>query len=169
MKIGIGYDVHRLVSGRALILGGVQIPFPKGLQGHSDADVLTHAIIDALLGAANLGDIGMLFPDTQARYKDISSQVLLELVGRKLKEKNYAIVNIDSVVVCQEPKLKDYKQQMIDTLSETLSISPQCLSIKATTTEQLGFEGRGEGISAQAVVLLEEEKSDSVIGIDKKI
>lgn len=154
MRIGIGYDVHRLVENRPLILGGITIEYHLGLLGHSDADVLTHAIIDALLGAANLGDIGSWFPDNDQRYKDISSIELLRQVGQGLTQKGYQINNIDSTIVCQAPKLRPYINQMASCLAEALSISPQQISIKATTTEGLGFEGQKQGISSQAIALI---------------
>lgn len=154
MRIGIGYDVHKLVCDRDLILGGVNIDYEQGLLGHSDADVLVHAIMDALLGAAALGDIGKHFPDTDQRYKGISSIKLLSCVGDLLNEKGYTICNIDSVVVAQAPKLSPYIQQMKLNIAETLKIGIDSVSVKATTTEKLGFEGRGEGISAEAVCLL---------------
>ncbi|MDD4801325.1 MAG: 2-C-methyl-D-erythritol 2,4-cyclodiphosphate synthase [Syntrophomonas sp.] len=155
MRIGIGYDVHRLAEGRRLILGGVEIPFAKGLLGHSDADVLVHAICDALLGAAALGDIGKHFPDTADEYKDINSLILLGRVGHLLQEQNYFIANLDSTIVCQRPKLAPYIYAMTVNIAEALDIDINNISIKATTTEGLGFEGQGEGISAQAVVLIE--------------
>lgn len=154
MRIGQGYDVHRLVEGRPLILGGVQIPYARGLDGHSDADVLTHAVMDALLGAAGLGDIGRHFPDTDPRYKGISSLLLLDEVRRLLEETGYSIVNIDLTVIAQAPKLAPYLPQMQALLAETLKIRPGQINLKATTEERLGFTGRGEGIACQAVCLL---------------
>lgn len=154
MRVGTGYDVHRLGEGLPLWLGGVQVPHTHGLIGHSDADVLLHAICDALLGAAALGDIGKHFPDTDPQYRGISSLKLLAHVGLLLKEKGYTIGNIDSTVVAQRPKLAPYIQQMRDNIAATLGIAVDLVSVKATTTEHLGFEGREEGISAQAVVLL---------------
>lgn len=154
MRIGIGYDVHRLAEGRQLILGGVEIPFEKGLLGHSDADVLLHAICDALLGAAALGDIGRHFPDTSQEFKDINSLVLLERTGQLIKEQGYTIVNIDSTVIAQRPKLSPYLDEMAVNIGRVLNIIPEQVNIKATTTEGLGWEGSGEGIAAQAVVLL---------------
>ena len=155
MRIGIGYDVHQLVEGRKLVLGGVSIPFEKGLLGHSDADVLVHAINDALLGACALGDIGKHFPDTDPAYKDISSIKLLNRVKDLLSVHGYKVVNIDSVICAERPKLAPYIDEMRKNIAETLSIAVDRVSIKATTTEGLGFEGKGEGISAQAVCLIE--------------
>lgn len=154
MRVGIGYDVHKLVENRALILGGVEIPYEKGLFGHSDADVLVHAIMDALLGAAALGDIGQHFPDTEARYKGISSMELLRHVGNLLEENGYAIENIDAVVIAQRPKLLPYIPQMTENVAEVLGIEKNQVNIKATTEEGLGFTGSGEGISSQAVCML---------------
>ena len=155
MRIGQGYDVHRLVSGRRLIIGGVEIPFEKGLDGHSDADVLTHAIMDALLGAAALGDIGKMFPDSSEQYKDADSIKLLEAVASRLSAAGYQIVNVDSTVVAQAPKLAPYIPQMRERLAVAINIDPSRVSVKATTEEHLGFTGSGEGIAAQAVVLIE--------------
>ncbi|NLW91884.1 MAG: 2-C-methyl-D-erythritol 2,4-cyclodiphosphate synthase [Syntrophomonadaceae bacterium] len=155
MRVGTGYDVHRLVEGRLLIIGGVKIPYHKGLLGHSDADVLLHAICDALLGAAAQGDIGLHFPDSDERYKDISSLVLLSKVGEILHRRDYRIGNIDSTVVAQEPRLSPYMHQMRENIAQALNITLEQVNVKATTTEGLGFEGSGEGISAQAIVLLE--------------
>ncbi|MCG1012357.1 2-C-methyl-D-erythritol 2,4-cyclodiphosphate synthase [Tepidanaerobacter sp. GT38] len=155
MRIGIGFDVHQLVEGRKLILGGVTIPFEKGLLGHSDADVLVHAINDALLGACALGDIGKHFPDTDPAYKDISSIKLLKRVKNLLSVHGYKVVNIDSVICAERPKLAPYIDEMRKNIAETLSIAVDRVSVKATTTEGLGFEGKGEGISAQAVCLIE--------------
>lgn len=154
MRIGIGYDVHRLVEDRALILGGIEVPHTLGLLGHSDADVLTHAIMDALLGAAGLGDIGKAFPDTDDAFKGISSILLLERVMTMLEEKGYGVGNVDSVIVAQQPKLAPYIQQMRDTLARTMAVDSEAINVKATTTEKLNFEGRELGISAQAVALL---------------
>ena len=151
----MGYDVHRLVEDRALILGGVAIPYHKGLLGHSDADVVTHAIMDALLGAAGLGDIGKHFPDTAPQYEGISSIKLLERVGALLQENLYVIGNIDATIIAQEPKLSPYRDGMIKNISDALRILPGQVCIKATTEEGLGFTGAGEGISSQAIVLLE--------------
>lgn len=155
MRIGIGYDVHKLVSGRPLVLGGIEIPYDMGLLGHSDADVLIHSIMDSLLGAAALGDIGKYFPDTNGEYKDISSLVLLERVRDILNENGYNVSNIDSVVVAQMPKLAPYIEQMREEISNALKININSVSVKATTTERLGFEGRLEGISAHAVCIIE--------------
>jgi 2-C-methyl-D-erythritol 2,4-cyclodiphosphate synthase len=155
MRIGIGFDVHKLVEGRKLILGGVIIPFEKGLLGHSDADALVHAINDALLGACALGDIGRHFPDTNPDYKNISSLVLLKKVKNLLSVEGYKVINIDSVICAQKPKLAPYIDKMRRNIADTLDIAVDQISIKATTTEELGFEGRGEGISAQAVCLVE--------------
>ena len=154
MRIGQGYDVHRLVEGRKLILGGVEIPYEKGLLGHSDADVLLHAVMDALLGAAALGDIGQHFPDSDERYKGISSVELLKEVGKILQENGYLIENIDSTVIEQRPKLLPYRPQMAKNIADALGIEPDQVSVKATTEEGLGFTGTGEGISAQAIALL---------------
>ncbi len=154
MRIGQGYDVHRLVEGRKLILGGVEIPYEKGLLGHSDADVLLHAVMDALLGAAALGDIGQHFPDSDERYKGISSVKLLKEVGKILQENGYLIENIDSTVIAQRPKLLPYRPQMAKNIADALGIEPDQVSVKATTEEGLGFTGTGEGISAQAIALL---------------
>ena len=156
MRIGIGYDVHQLVPDRKLWLGGVEIPHTLGLLGHSDADVLIHAICDAILGAAALGDIGKHFPDNDPNYKNIDSKILLKKCGELIAEKGYSIGNIDSIVVAQKPKIGPYIPVMRQTLAEVLGIEADQVSVKATTTEHLGFEGREEGISAQAVVLLEE-------------
>lgn len=155
MRIGIGFDVHKLVLGRKLVLGGVVIPFEKGLLGHSDADVLVHAINDALLGACALGDIGKHFPDTDPEYKDIDSIILLKKVKDLLKDRGYRVINIDSVICAQRPKLAPYIDEMRRNIADTLGIAVEQISIKATTTEGLGFEGREEGISAQAVCLIE--------------
>ena len=154
MRIGTGYDVHRLAEGLPLWLGGVQVPHTHGLVGHSDADVLLHAICDALLGAAALGDIGKHFPDTDPQYKGISSLKLLAHVGNLLKEKGYTVGNIDSTVAAQRPKLAPYIEQMRQNIANTLGISIEQVSVKATTTEHLGFEGREEGISAQAAAIV---------------
>lgn len=155
MRIGHGYDVHRLVEGRALILGGVRIPFEKGLDGHSDADVLTHAVMDALLGAAAMGDIGKLFPDTDDRYLDADSIALLREVDRRLTEAGYRLGNLDVTVIAQRPKLAPYINQMRQNLTAALHTELQNVSVKATTEEHLGFTGSGEGIAAHAVCLLE--------------
>lgn len=154
MRVGYGYDVHKLVQGRKLILGGVDIPYEYGLLGHSDADVLIHAIVDALLGAIALGDIGVHFPDNNPEFEGISSMRFLERTNDLLKEQGYKIGNIDATIVAQKPKLLTYMPQMIENIVEVLGIERDQLNIKATTTEGLGFEGRGEGISASAVALL---------------
>ena len=156
MRIGMGYDVHKLVLDRKLILGGVEIPYEKGLLGHSDADVLVHAIMDALLGAAAEGDIGRHFPDTDPAYKGISSLELLRRVGDLLEEKLYVIENIDATIVAQKPKLASYLPQMVTQIEETLGLEPGQVNVKATTEEGLGFTGSGEGISAHAVALIKE-------------
>lgn len=155
MRIGHGYDVHRLVEGRSLVLGGVRIPFEKGLDGHSDADVLTHAVMDALLGAAAMGDIGKLFPDTDDRYLGADSIALLREVNRRLTEAGYRLGNLDVTVIAQRPKLAPYINQMRQTLAAALRTELQNVSVKATTEEHLGFTGSGEGIAAHAVCLLE--------------
>ncbi len=157
MRIGMGYDVHRLVEGRKLILGGVEIPYEKGLLGHSDADVLVHALMDALLGAAALGDIGKLFPDNEQKFKDIDSMLLLKEVGNVLAEHNYSISNIDTTVVAQRPKLAPFIGQMRQRIAQVLNISEDKVSIKATTTEGLGFTGEGAGIAAYGVCLIEDK------------
>ena len=157
-RIGQGYDVHQLTEGRKLIIGGVEIPYEKGLLGHSDADVLIHAIADALLGAAALGDIGKHFPDTDARYEGADSLVLLQETVRILEEKGWEVVNADSTVVAQKPKLAGYINRMRQRTAEAMGIDESCVSIKATTEEHLGFTGRGEGISAQAIVLIRRTK-----------
>lgn len=154
MRIGQGYDVHRLTEGRSLILGGVTVPFEKGLLGHSDADVLVHAVMDALLGAAALGDIGQHFPDTDPAYEGISSIALLREVGSLLEENGYVVENIDATVIAQRPKLAAYRPQMSKNIADALHLDVSQVSVKATTEEGLGFTGTGEGISAQAVVLL---------------
>lgn len=156
MRIGQGYDVHKLVEDRDLILCGVKIPYEKGLLGHSDADVALHALSDALLGAAALGDIGKHFPDTDERYKGADSIVLLKEVVRLIKEEGYRISNADVTIIAQKPKLSSFIENMRENVSAALGIDKKRVSVKATTTEKLGFEGRGEGISAMAVVLLEE-------------
>lgn len=155
MKIGIGYDVHALVENRKLILGGVLIPYEKGLEGHSDADVLIHAIMDSLLGAMGLGDIGKLFPDTDNQYKGADSRVLLRHVVKLMDDRNYRLGNIDAVIIAQKPKMSPYIEQMKKNLADDLKTDLSNINIKATTTEHLGFEGRGEGIAAQSVCLLE--------------
>jgi 2-C-methyl-D-erythritol 2,4-cyclodiphosphate synthase len=153
-RIGTGYDVHRLVAGRKLMIGGVDIPFEKGLSGHSDADVLLHAICDALLGAAGLGDIGRHFPDTAPIYKDISSLMLLEEVRRLLVEAGFRVNNVDATIVAEKPKMAPYIPAMITNISEAIKAERSAINVKATTTEGLGFAGRGEGIAAYAVALI---------------
>ena len=159
MRIGFGYDVHPLVAGRKLILGGVEIKHEVGLAGHSDADVLCHAIGDALLGAANLGDLGKHFPDTNAKFANVSSLLLLKDIARLLQEQNYAVVNIDSTLVLEAPKIMPHAEQMRANISEALGITPAQVSIKATTSEKLGVVGRKEGATAFAVALLNRENS----------
>lgn len=154
MRVGIGYDVHKLVKDRDLVLGGVKIPYELGLLGHSDADVLIHAIMDALLGASKLGDIGRHFPDTDDRYKGISSLKLLEEVSRLLMEKGYVVGNIDSVVIAQKPKLSGYINKMEENIATALNTERENVNVKATTEEGLGFTGKGEGIAANAVCML---------------
>ena len=156
MRIGHGYDVHRLVEGRDLILGGVKIGYEKGLLGHSDADVLLHAVSDALLGAAGLGDIGRHFPDTDPKYKGADSLALLRQVYRKISEKGYRVGNIDVTMIAQRPKLKDYIPQMQANIAAAVEAAPDRVNVKATTEEKLGFTGTGEGMSCHAVCLLEE-------------
>ena len=156
MRIGMGYDVHRLVENRPLILGGVRIPYEKGLLGHSDADVLVHAIMDALLGAAALGDIGQHFPDTDPAYEGADSLFLLKEVGSILKQHGYTVGNIDSTVIAQRPKLAPFREEMRKNIAGSLGIELSQVSVKATTEEGLGFTGTGEGISAQAIALLME-------------
>jgi len=155
LRIGHGYDVHRLVEGRRLILGGVEIPYERGLLGHSDADVLTHAVMDALTGAARLGDIGKLFPDTDPAYAGISSLLLLREVGCLLREKGFAVVNIDATLLAQAPKVGPYRREMEEKLAEALGVAAEQVNVKATTEEGLGFTGDGSGMAAHAVVLLE--------------
>ena len=157
IRIGFGLDVHQLATDRDFWLGGIIIPYVKGAVGHSDADVLIHAICDALLGAANLGDIGSHFPDDSLEYKDIDSKVLLKKVVGILNENNYTINNIDSTIVLQKPKISPHISKMKAVLAETMSVSPSVISIKATTTETMGYEGREEGISAYVVVLIQKE------------
>ncbi|MBI3899021.1 MAG: 2-C-methyl-D-erythritol 2,4-cyclodiphosphate synthase [Gammaproteobacteria bacterium] len=155
IRVGQGYDVHPLVAGRDLVLGGVKIPHSKGLQGHSDADALIHAVCDACLGAAGLGDIGQHFPDTDNSYKNIDSRVLLRRVRAALQDGDWEVVNVDATVIAQAPKLAPYRTAMATNIAEDLGIAKSCVNIKATTTERLGFEGREEGIAAQAVVLIQ--------------
>ena len=156
MRIGHGYDVHALVPGRKLILGGVEIPYELGLDGHSDADVLLHAVMDALLGAAGLGDIGLHFPDTDMRYKGADSRKLLECVGEKIKEADYKVGNIDVTMIAQRPKLRPFIPRMQENIAETLGIDLGRVNVKATTEEHLGFTGEGKGMSCHAVCLLDE-------------
>ncbi len=155
MRIGQGFDVHQLVEGRKLIVGGVDIPHEKGLLGHSDADVLLHAICDALLGAASLGDIGRHFPDSDPRYKGIDSRRLLREVGQLVKEKGYRVVNLDATIIAQAPKMAPHIPRMVEHIAADLEMAVGDVNVKATTTEKLGFTGRGEGIAAQAVCLIE--------------
>ncbi len=155
VRIGHGYDVHRLTEGRRLVLGGVDIPFELGLDGHSDADVLLHAICDALLGAAAMRDIGYHFPDNNSKYEGVSSLLLLDSVYKMLQREGYYILNIDATVIVQRPKLRPYIETMIDNIAKCLHLDRSCVNIKATTEERLGFTGRGEGISAHAVCLIE--------------
>ena len=156
LRIGHGYDVHRLTEGRKLILGGVEIPYKKGLLGHSDADVLLHAVMDALLGAAALGDIGLHFSDKDPKYKDISSMILLRNTAEILAERGYSICNVDATILAQEPKLMSFILKIRENISSALCLKPDCVSVKATTEEGLGFTGSGEGIAAHAVVLIED-------------
>ena len=154
MRVGMGYDVHRLTENRDLIIGGVKIPYEKGLLGHSDADVLLHAIMDALLGAAAMGDIGKHFPDTDPEYEGASSMKLLEHVGKLLEEENYQIINIDATIIAQRPKMAPHIPQMVENVARVLKLEKNQLNIKATTEEGLGFTGTGEGISSQAICAL---------------
>jgi 2-C-methyl-D-erythritol 2,4-cyclodiphosphate synthase len=154
MRVGMGYDVHRLTENRDLILGGVKIPYEKGLLGHSDADVLLHAIMDALLGAAAMGDIGKHFPDTDPAYEGASSMKLLENVGKLLEEENYQIINIDATIIAQRPKMAPHIPQMVENVARVLKLEKNQVNIKATTEEGLGFTGTGEGISSQAICAL---------------
>ena len=157
MRIGSGYDAHRLTEGRDLVLGGVKIPYEKGLLGHSDADVLLHAVMDALLGAAALGDIGLHFPDSDDAYKGISSMTLLEKTMEILEDKGYRIVNVDATVIAQAPKLRPYIDRMRENIAAALKMKTEDVSVKATTEEGMGFTGTGEGIAASAVCLIEEK------------
>ncbi len=161
MRIGHGYDVHRLVSGRKLILGGVEISYELGLEGHSDADVLLHALMDALLGAAGMGDIGVLFPDNDPRFKGISSLLLLQEVAERVGQKGYTVGNVDVTMIAQRPKMRAYIPQMEENIAKTLGVAVDVVNIKATTEEHLGFTGSGEGMACHAVCLLEgrEEKA----------
>ena len=154
MRVGQGFDVHQLVEGRKLIIGGVDIPFEKGLLGHSDADVLLHAICDALLGAAGLGDIGRHFSDSDVKFKNIDSRILLREVARMITEQGFHIGNVDATIIAQAPKMAAHIPRMVQNIASDLGVSEKAVNIKATTTEQLGFSGRGEGIAAQAVALL---------------
>lgn len=160
MRIGIGYDVHRLVTGRRLVLGGIVIPFEKGLLGHSDADVLVHAVCDALLGAAGLGDIGLHFPDTDPKFKDISSLTLLAETGVMIRSKGFSIRNIDTIVFAEAPKISPFRKEMQDNLANAVEVDPGRVNIKATTTEGLGIFGKGEGIGAMSVALLHMQHPD---------
>ena len=155
MRIGIGYDVHQLVTGRKLVLGGVIIPFEKGLLGHSDADVLVHAVCDALLGAAGLGDIGLHFPDTEPKYKDISSLALLAQTTVKIRNKDFSIKNIDTIIFAEAPKIGPFRKIMQENLAASVEVDPGRINIKATTTEGLGIIGKGEGIGAMSVALID--------------
>jgi 2-C-methyl-D-erythritol 2,4-cyclodiphosphate synthase len=155
MRIGQGFDVHRLVSGRKLVIGGVEIPHDKGLEGHSDADVLLHAICDALLGAAAQGDIGKHFPDTDAKYKGIDSRKLLREVAKLLRDRGRRIVNVDATIIAEAPRMAPHIPAMVANIADDLTIEPHYINVKATTTEKLGFTGRGEGIAAQAICLIE--------------
>lgn len=161
MRIGHGYDVHRLIAGRKLVLGGVEIPYILGLDGHSDADVLLHAIMDALLGAAALGDIGRLFPDTDPAYKGISSVLLLKTVAARIREAGYEVGNVDATVIAQKPKLAPHIPAMREIVAKTLGVELDQINIKATTEEHLGFSGREEGIAAHAVCLLEKSRGNN--------
>lgn len=154
MRVGQGFDVHQLIAGRKLVIGGVKIPYEKGLLGHSDADVLLHAICDALLGAAALGDIGKHFSDGDAKYKNIDSRILLREVLHLVHEQGFRVGNVDATIIAQEPKMAPYISQMVANIAADLRIEKSAVNVKATTTEQLGYTGRGEGIAAQAVVLL---------------
>jgi len=156
MKVGIGYDIHRLVTGRKLVLGGVEIPFEKGLSGHSDADVLAHSICDAILGALGKGDIGLHFPDTDPKYKDISSLILLGKVSEIMTEANFQVNNLDSIIIAQSPRLSPYIEEMKKNVSKVLNSSREVINIKATTNEGLGLIGQGEGIAAYTIVSLTE-------------
>lgn len=154
MRVGMGYDVHRLTEGRKLIMGGVEIPYEKGLLGHSDADVLLHAIMDALLGAAALGDIGRHFPDQDERYRGISSLLLLEKTAELIQEAGYVVQNVDATIIAQQPKMKPYVETMVENVARVLGVEKDQVNVKATTEEGLGFTGSGEGIAAQAICSL---------------
>ena len=162
LRIGIGYDAHPLVPGRKLVLGGIEIPFERGLDGWSDADALTHAIIDALLGAAARGDIGSHFPPGEAPYKDISSLVLLEKIKKELAENGWQVVNIDATILAERPRMRDFIDRMRQKLSQTLGINISRVSVKASTSNGLGFTGRGEGIAVQAIALIEGGKDEGI-------
>ena len=168
MRVGMGYDVHKLVEGRKLILGGVEIPYEKGLLGHSDADVMLHAVMDALLGAAALGDIGLHFPDTDPKYKGASSIKLLEHVGRLLEENGYVIENIDATIIAQRPKMRPHIDQMRENMAKALKIDVDQINVKATTEEGLGFTGSGEGISSQAICAIEKFTNSSSVDVMEK-
>lgn len=155
IRVGLGYDVHKLTENRRLILGGVDIPYEKGLLGHSDADVLIHAIMDALLGASKLGDIGVLFPDTDPKYKGISSITLLKYVKEEMDKKNIKVINIDSIIVAQRPKMRPYIAKMEENIAQALNINVDDINVKATTEEELGFTGESKGIASKAVCLIE--------------
>jgi 2-C-methyl-D-erythritol 2,4-cyclodiphosphate synthase len=169
MRVGMGYDVHKLVEGRKLILGGVEIPYEKGLLGHSDADVMLHAVMDALLGAAALGDIGLHFPDTDPKYKGASSIKLLEHVGRLLEENGYVIENIDATIIAQRPKMRPHIDQMRENMAKALKIDVDQINVKATTEEGLGFTGSGEGISSQAICAIEKFTNYSSVDVMEKL
>ena len=159
MRVGIGYDVHKFEEGRKLILGGVDIPFEKGLLGHSDADVLVHAVMDAILGAAGMGDIGHLFPDTDPEFEGISSIELLKSVRKLMAANNYSVENIDAIIVAEQPKIAPYREEMITNIADALNIGEDRVNIKATTEEGLGFTGKGLGIASQAVALIDDSLS----------
>ena len=165
MRVGMGYDVHKLVEGRKLIIGGVEIPYEKGLLGHSDADVMLHAVMDALLGAAALGDIGKHFPDTDSKYKGASSIRLLEHVGKLLDENGYMIENIDATIIAQRPKMRPHIDQMRENMAKALGIDVDQINVKATTEEGLGFTGSGEGISSQAICAIEKYMNYSSVDV----
>jgi 2-C-methyl-D-erythritol 2,4-cyclodiphosphate synthase len=159
LRIGLGYDVHAFAEGRPLVLGGVTVPYDRGLAGHSDADVLAHALMDAILGALREGDIGRLFPDTDPSYRGISSMELLRHVAALVGERGYRVVDADCVLIMEQPRVSPYRDAMRETMADALGVEPSAIGLKATTTERLGFEGRGEGVGAQAVVLLERDAS----------
>ncbi len=154
MRVGLGYDIHRLVDGRKLVLGGVTIPYEKGLIGHSDADVLVHSVCDALLGAANLGDIGVHYPDTDPVFKDVSSIKLLEKTHNMLKKNGFYIINIDATIFAEKPKVMPFRNEMKKNIARAIAIDPECVNVKATTTEGLGMIGKGEGIGAMCIALI---------------